>query len=161
MFQATTEQETVSPVMPGPREARPPPARVRRPPAARVALLQGLYYAGTGVWPLLDLKSFMWVTGPKLDGWLVKTIGMVVAGVGGALAAAGARGRVARELRVLGVTTALGFAAIDFWYAGVRRRISRVYLADGVAELGLAAAWTYAAWRERREMRRLPEAAFA
>src|SRR5258708_5889367 len=68
---------------------------------------------------------------------------------------------VARELRVLGVGSALGFAAVDFWFAGVRRRISRVYLADGVVELGLAAAWAYAAWRESQEARQLPEAAFA
>ncbi len=161
MFQDTTEQATTSPLTPGPREARPPPARVRRPPAARVALVQGIYYAATGIWPILDHESFMGVTGPKLDGRLVKTIGMVVTGVGVALAAAGARGRVARELRVLGVTTALGFAAINFWYGGVRRRISRVYLADGLAELGLAAAWAHAAWRERHDARRLPEAAFA
>jgi len=161
MFQATTDEATAHSFAPGPREARPSPARVRRPPAARVALIQGLYYAATGVWPILDLKSFMAVTGPKLEGWLVKTIGMLIANAGLALTSAGARGRVARELRVLGVGSALGFAAVDFWYAGSRRRISRVYLADGVVELGLAAAWAYAAWRENRDARRLPEAAFA
>ena len=161
MFNLTTDQATTRPFAPGPREARPPPARVRRPPAARVALIQGLYYAATGVWPILDLKSFMAVTGPKLEGWLVKTVGMLIATAGLALTAAGARGRVSRELRVLGASSALGFAAVDFWYAGVRRRISRVYLADGVVELGLAAAWAYAAWRESHETRRLPEAAFA
>jgi len=59
------------------------------------------------------------------------------------------------------VTTALSFAAMDFWYAGVRRRISRVYLANGITQLGFAAAWGFAAWRESRDARRLPEAAFA
>ena len=40
-------------------------------------------------------------------------------------------------------------------------RISRVYLANGVTQLGFAAAWGFAAWRESRETHRLPEAAFA
>jgi hypothetical protein len=84
-----------------------------------------------------------------------------MANIGAALAAAGARGKVARELRVLGLTTALSFAAMDFRYAGVRRRISRVYLANGIIQLGFAAAWGFAAWRESRDARRLPEAAFA
>jgi uncharacterized membrane protein len=84
-----------------------------------------------------------------------------MANIGVALAAAGARGKVARELRVLGVSTALSFAAMDLWYAGVRRRISRVYLLNGVAQMGFVAAWGYAAWRERHEAHSLPEAAFA
>jgi uncharacterized membrane protein len=103
----------------------------------------------------------MLATGPKLEGWLTKGVGTCMANIGVALAAAGARGKVARELRVLGVSTALSFAAMDFWYAGVRRRISRVYLVNGIAQMGFVAAWGYAAWRERHEARRLPEAAFA
>ena len=89
-------------------------------------MVQGVYYVAMGLWPVLDLKSFMLATGPKLEGWLTKGVGTCMANIGAALAAAGARGKVARELRLLGVTTALSFAAMDFWYAGVRRRISRV-----------------------------------
>jgi hypothetical protein len=134
---------------------------MRRPPAARVAMVQGVYYVAMGLWPVLDLKTFMLATGPKLEGWLTKGVGTCMANIGAALAAAGARGKVARELRLLGVTTALSFAAMDFWYAGVRRRISRIYLANGITQLGFAAAWGFAAWRESRDARRLPEAAFA
>jgi len=36
-----------------------------------------------------------------------------------------------------------------------------VYLFNGVAQLGFAAAWAFAEWRESRDGRRLPEAAFA
>jgi hypothetical protein len=116
---------------------------------------------GIGLWPVLGLKSFMAVTGPKLEGWLTKGVGACLANIGAALAAAGARGKVARELRVLGATTALSFAAMDFWYAGFRRRISRVYLMNSAVQLGFAAAWGYAAWRESRDAHRPPEPAFA
>src|SRR5207253_1985780 len=81
-----------------------------------------------GLWPILDLGSFMKVTGPKFEGWLPKGVGACMANIGAALGAAGLRGKVARELRILGVSTALSFAAMDFWYAALRRRISRVYL---------------------------------
>ncbi len=161
MFRPVTEQATASLMQPGPREARPLPARMRRPPAARVAMAQGAYWLAVGLWPVLDLKTFLLATRPKPEGWLTKGVGMCLTTIGLALGAAGARGKVARELRVLGASTALSFAAMDFWYAGVRRRISRVYLANGVVQLGFLAAWTYAAWRESRDAHRPPEAAFA
>jgi hypothetical protein len=44
---------------------------MRRPSAAAVALVQGAFYVATGVWALVDLDSFMAVTGPKTDLWLV------------------------------------------------------------------------------------------
>jgi hypothetical protein len=161
MAEVTIDPPTARPATPGPRESKPPPARMRRPPAARVAVVQGVYYLAAGLWPVLGLKSFMLATGPKLEGWLAKGVGACMANIGVALAAAGARGKVARELRLLGVGTALSFAAMDFWYAGVRRRISRVYLVNGVVQLGFVAAWGFAAWRENRDAHRLPEAAFA
>jgi len=124
-------------------------------------MLQGAYLMAAGLWPLLHLRSFTKVTGPKLEGWLTKGVGLCMANIGAALGAAGARGRVARELRVLGVTSALSFAGMDFWYAGIRRRISPVYLVNGVVQLGFVASWAFAEWREKQDARRLPEAAFA
>lgn len=39
----------------------------------RVAMSHGLFRVGSGLWPVIDLKSFERVTGPRTDGWLVKT----------------------------------------------------------------------------------------
>src|SRR3954468_5312146 len=161
MFDVAIEQATTRPMPPGPRELRPLPARRRRPPAARVALLHGGYCLAMGLWPIVSLKTFEMATGPKLEGWLTRGVGVCLANIGSAIGAAGARGKVARELRVLGASTALSFAAMDFWYAGVRRRILRVYLGNGAVQLAFAAAWGYAAWRESRDAHRPPEAAFA
>ncbi|NJK94616.1 MAG: hypothetical protein HC905_06550 [Bacteroidales bacterium] len=40
-----------------------------------LSLVQGSYFFLTGVWPIIDIHSFMRVTGPKEDIWLVKTVG--------------------------------------------------------------------------------------
>jgi hypothetical protein len=106
----------------------------------RLALVQGAYFAATGVWPLVDMKSFEKVTGPKADKWLVRTVGVLVAAIGGALVAAGARRAVTRELAALAVGSACGLGAIDVVYS-TAGRISRIYLADAAAEAALVGAW--------------------
>lgn len=102
---------------------------------------QGLYYAGTGVWPLLHMRSFEAVTGPKVERWLVRTVGVLVAAVGGTLALAGARRRVTPEVALLGAASAAGLGAV---YAS-RGRIAPVYLADAAVEAGLVLTWAVAA----------------
>ena len=57
--------------------------------AERMAVAQGAFYLATGLWPVLHLRSFEAVTGPKADGWLVKTVGGLIGVVGGALLSAG------------------------------------------------------------------------
>jgi hypothetical protein len=47
-----------------------------------VAALQATFYVGTGIWPLVQRRSFERVTGPKADFWLAQTVGVTVAAVG-------------------------------------------------------------------------------
>ena len=114
----------------------------------KLALIQGVFYLATGVWPLLDIVSFQMVTGPKTDLWLVRTVGVLVAVIGVVLLSAGRRRRVTEEIILLAVGSALGLAAIDLIYA-LSGRISAVYLADAVVEIGLAALWLIARRRAR------------
>ena len=130
-------------------------------PAARLALVHGAYLLFSGGWPLVSLRTFAKVTGPKPEGWLTKGVGACLANMGLALTAAGARGKVSRELRLLGIGVGLSFAAMDFYYAGVRRRISPVFLLNGAAQLAFAALWGATEVSESLEIRRAPEAAFA
>jgi len=111
-----------------------------------VALAQGTFFVATGAWPLLHMPSFEALTGPKIDRWLVKTVGVLVTVTGAAIASAGVRRRITPETRLLAMASSLGLAAIDVAYAR-RRRISRVYLLDAAAEAGLVAAWLTAASR--------------
>lgn len=40
--------------------------------------MQAVYYFVTGAWVLVHLQSFMAVTGPKTDLWLVKIVGLLI-----------------------------------------------------------------------------------
>jgi hypothetical protein len=117
-----------------------------RPGREQVLQAQGAYYVATGVWPLLHMRSFEAVTGPKVDRWLVKTVGLCVACIGGALLGAARSGRVTPEIRGLGVSSALALTAVDVWYSA-NGRISPIYLVDAAAEVGLVAAHASAAER--------------
>lgn len=121
-----------------------------RMPADNVATAlgygQGLYYLVTGIWPLLSMRTFEAVTGPKADKWLVKTVGVLVGVVGAVLMLSARRRHVAPEPALLAAGSAAGLAAIDTVYAA-RGRISKVYLLDAVVEIAIVAAWALAAIR--------------
>lgn len=108
-----------------------------------LALAQGAYFALTGIWPLVSIRTFMRVTGPKTDIWLVKTVGVIVLAVGAVLLVAGARRAVTPEIYLLAVATAGGLAGIDVYYVA-KRTIDKVYLADAAAETALIALWCVA-----------------
>ena len=105
-----------------------------------LAIGQGVFYVVTGLWPVVSLRTFEAVTGPKVDGWLVKTTGVLITAIGAGLTTAGLRGRVTPDLKLVAVGAAAGLAAIDVVYVS-RGRIARVYLLDALAEVGLIGAW--------------------
>jgi hypothetical protein len=101
---------------------------------------QGAYYLITGIWPLLSIRTFMMLTGPKTDLWLVKTVGVVVAVIGAVLVVAGLRRQTAPEVPLLAVGSAAGLTAIDVVYVA-KRRIAPIYLLDALGEVVLIAGW--------------------
>ena len=105
-----------------------------------LAIGQGVFYVVTGIWPIVSLRTFELVTGPKADGWLVKTAGLLITAIGAGLTTAGLRGRVTPDVKLIAVGAAAGLTVIDVVY-GSRRRIARVYLLDAVVEVGLIGAW--------------------
>lgn len=114
-----------------------------------LAWLQGVFYLLTGVWPLVSLGTFLAVTGPKVDLWLVKTVGILVAVIGATLLVGARRHRIGPELVVLAAGSAAGLAGIDLVYA-LSDRIWDIYLLDAVAEIALAIAWV-GAWVRARD----------
>ena len=125
--------------------------RTARNPGETLALVQGVYYLVTGIWPLVSIRTFTMVTGPKTDLWLVKTVGVLAAVIGAVLESAGRRRRITREIHLLGSGSAAGFAAIDLVYV-LRRRISPVYLLDAVVEAAVGVGWVLAWMRMRQPM---------
>lgn len=104
------------------------------------ALIQGLYFLITGLWPLFSIKSFMKVTGPKQDIWLVKTVGVIVGVIGAGLVVAGFQAPPDTAVTTIAIGSAAGLAAIDIIYA-IRKVISPIYLADALAEAVIISLW--------------------
>ena len=104
-----------------------------------VPALQGAFYVATGLWPIVHLRSFEAVTGPKRERWLVKTTGALIA-AGGVALLVGAGEPRSRATVALGVGAALALATADVIYVA-KRRISPVYLADAAMELAVVIAW--------------------
>jgi hypothetical protein len=110
------------------------------PAIVRIALtLQSAYYMLTGIWPVLHMPSFEAITGPKVDDWLVRMVGLLAATIGVSLWLALRARRWTADIRALAILSALSFAAIDLRY-GLGGRISPIYLADAAVELAIAAA---------------------
>ena len=102
-----------------------------------IAVGHGILYVATGVWPLLSMRTFERVTGPKTDRWLVKTVGALI---GVSLMRAGVRGRALEEAGWLGSSSAAVLAMVDTIYVA-NRRIAPIYLLDAIVEVGLVAVW--------------------
>src|SRR3954453_11317540 len=88
-----------------------------------------------GLWPLLHIRSFEMVFGPKTDRWLVKTVAglLMVNGITQLTTSSTAGG--GRQACRLGVGTAAVLAAIDLVYVPAGR-ISKMYLVDAAIEVG-------------------------
>jgi hypothetical protein len=117
-----------------------------------VASVQGTVYLTTGAWPVLHLRSFEAITGPKVDGWLVKTVGglLVAVGIGELMAAR--RDTVSDEVAAIGAGAAMTLGSVAGIYA-VRGRVRKVYLLDTAMEAAFVIAWAVATRRARRSMR--------
>jgi len=127
---------SAAPFFPAARHAgRPMPSLL-----VMVCWVQAIYFLATGVWPLVSIGTFMAVTGPKRDVWLVRTVGVIVAVVGGVLAMAAGRGAISAEVATLAVGSAAALAAVDVFYVA-NRTIPKIYLLDAAAEAVLIAAW--------------------
>ena len=86
-----------------------------------LARAQGLFNIANGLWPLVSMRSFQWVLGPKAEHWLVRTVAglMITNGI------AQVRSSSVAEL---GTARRIG-------------RIRRTYLLDAFVQCGWIIAW--------------------
>lgn len=99
----------------------------------KVALIEGFYFLLTGLWPLISMRTFLKVTGPKTDLWLVKTVGLMLAVIGLVLVSASFQERIISEIMILGISVAAALSMIDVIY-GIKGVISKIYLVDAGIE---------------------------
>ena len=106
---------------------------------------QGVYYAVTGLWPLLSMETFLAVTGPKTDLWLVRTVALLITVEGVVLLLAAWRNQVNASITALAVGSAVALGFVDAYYSltGV---IWPVYLLDAFGEAALVLGWGLAWW---------------
>jgi hypothetical protein len=105
-----------------------------------VALVQGVYFFITGIWPLISMKTFLLITGPKMDLWLVKTVGLILAVIGAVILYAQRTATINPPVILLAIGIAATLVLVEFIYV-LKRVISPIYLADAFAELILIAWW--------------------
>lgn len=105
-----------------------------------LAIIHGLYFGFTGIWPLIHMKSFLFVTGPKTDLWLVETVGILILVIGLGLVTAGLRKRVSFPLSTIAIGSSLGLMIVDVVYVW-SEVIPPVYLSDALIELVLITVW--------------------
>jgi hypothetical protein len=113
---------------------------MRRP----LATVHGGYYLATGLWPVVSMRTFEWVTGRKTDRWLVRMVGLLAAVIGLAIL----RDRDRPVDRALPVGAALAFSAIDVVYTA-NGTIRPIYLGDAAVEAALIAGWLASGPTER------------
>jgi hypothetical protein len=108
-----------------------------------MGMAQAVYYTAGGAWPILHMKSFEKVTGPKTDHWLVKTVGGLLAVTGLVLGRAALRKEGEEgsfDLALIGAGEAGALAAVALVYVA-EDRISPVYVLDAAAQLAIVAGW--------------------
>lgn len=118
--------------------------------AVRVLLgIQGVFYLATGIWPLVSIRTFQWVTGPKTDHlptgreadhWLVNTVAVLVLSIAITFLLAAWRGEFSLSLAWLAIGAPIGLLAIDVIYV-MREVIAPIYLLDAAIEGALLVAW--------------------
>lgn len=103
--------------------------------------IQGIYYLLSGIWPLLSIRTFQAVTGPKTDLWLVQTVGLLLMVNGLVLMLASYGHKSDWSIFTIGVCTALALVGIEVVYV-FNGTLSVVYLLDAAVEVLFIIAWT-------------------
>jgi hypothetical protein len=101
---------------------------------------QTVYYLITAIWPLVHIESFMAVTGPKTDIWLVKTVGALLIPISLCFLTHLFMRVNHWPVVILATVSCISFASIDLYYA-LNNVIDDIYLADAAAQILLLILW--------------------
>ncbi|HEY7875451.1 MAG TPA: hypothetical protein VIG64_10045 [Actinomycetota bacterium] len=109
--------------------------------ALRLARAQGIFNVLGGAWPIVSLRTFEAIYGPKkLDVYLQKTSGALFMASGLALLRTERSEESVRAARRIGMGVAAAYLAIDLIYVP-EGEIHKTYLLDAAMEIGWLAAW--------------------
>lgn len=104
--------------------------------------LQGLYFIITGIWPLVHIESFLYITGYKTDIWLVKTVGILILPYSVLCFYTIGNTKRNTAIATVNIICCLGLAWVDLYYY-LKGIISWVYLIDFALEMIFSAYWIF------------------
>lgn len=107
-----------------------------------IPILQGLYFMITGIWPLVHIESFLYITGCKTDIWLVKTVGLLILPYSVLCFYAVTNTKRNNVIAIVNIMCCLGLAGIDLYYY-LKGAISWVYLIDLSLEIVFSTYWFF------------------
>lgn len=113
-----------------------------------LAIVQAVYYAITGIWPIVHIHSFMEVTGPKVDLWLVKLIGGLTVSISVVVFFTGIRRRIRIENLLVIIISSISYLLTDIINVA-QGLISKIYLADAVLQIFFISAWLALAIKQK------------
>ncbi|MDX5346958.1 MAG: hypothetical protein LPJ89_07975 [Hymenobacteraceae bacterium] len=108
-----------------------------------VAKVFGIYWLVTGIWPFVHMPSFIFVTGPKHDLWLVYTVSILIFAIGFVVLVAGLKKAVTAEIKLLAIISAAGLTGIDVYFSSTNE-IADIYRYDAAVELLIICWWLWA-----------------
>ena len=115
----------------------------------KYALLgQGMYVLLTAVWALADIQSFMFITGPKTDVWLVRTVAVLLICISLFFLLSSKKSEEPR-VTLTALVFSFGLAYIDFYYT-LNNTIRWVYALDGIVESMFGLLWLYFLFSPRK-----------
>lgn len=95
-------------------------------------IFQGCYFVVTGVWPVVNIASFMMATGPKQETWMAQMVGLLSISIGLTFLRSALR---RRGLPIfLGYLVSLSFFTMDIVFVA-NGTIRPVYLIDAAIQL--------------------------
>ncbi|HXR84668.1 MAG TPA: hypothetical protein VN722_10185 [Hanamia sp.] len=114
--------------------------------------IQSIYYFLTAAWGLFDIQSFMQLTGPKTDVWLVKTVSLLLLAISFSFIANLFTKTHPLPVAILAIACCLFLAAIDFYYS-TKKIISFIYAIDGIIEIILLSFWIVIIFKIKNQIR--------
>ena len=111
-------------------------------------LVQGMYVLLTAVWALVDIQSFMFITGPKTDVWLVRTVAVLLICIWLFFLMSSKKSEEPR-VTLTALVFSFGLAYIDFYYT-LNNTIRWVYALDGIVESMFGLLWLYFLFSPRK-----------
>jgi hypothetical protein len=101
---------------------------------------QGAYTFLTAIWPIVDIESFMEISGYKTDIWLVKTVSILLLATSISFLIDTLSNRLNVPITMLALVVAIGMAYVDFYYS-LNGTIRKIYMLDDFIEILFTIGW--------------------